>query len=90
MYKINKRNQTDFFKPLNKTEQDRLKELFIRIQWLEKKVEEREKTHSASSNLYRKELSATLWAIDYINAHNKKIIESESLKGKGINAKTNI
>jgi predicted adenine nucleotide alpha hydrolase (AANH) superfamily ATPase len=73
----------DFFKPLNQREQGRLKELWIRAEWLKQKMEQREKEFSNSSNLYRKEYSATLWAFDYINAHNKKIVESNEKLGKG-------
>lgn len=77
MYIRNKRHQTDFFKPLNKKELDRLEELETRANWLENKARSREFLHpnTLSSNLYRKELSATRWAIDYIKAHNQQILD---------------
>jgi len=75
MYTRDKNRPTNFFKPLNKREKDRLMMLWKRCKWLEKKAEERDKEFKSSSNFYRQEYSAILWAHDYILAHNKKIEE---------------
>lgn len=68
----------DFFKPLNKREQGRMDQLWKRAEWLREKSEQRDKEFESSSNLYRREYSALLWAIDYIYAHNKKLQAQEN------------
>ena len=73
MYTRDKNKPTDFFKPLNKRELDRLHQLWNRAEWLRKKSDKRDKEFDSSSNLYRREYSAILWAYDYITKHNNKI-----------------
>lgn len=69
-------DDNNFFRPLKKRELDRVHELWIRAQWLKEKADKRDKeSEYGASNLYRKELSATLWAHDYILAHNEKLLE---------------
>lgn len=75
MYSRDSQNY-DFFKPLNKREQDRLSELWKRAEWLKEKAKKRDdESEYGASNLYRKEYSAILWAHDYILAHNKKLLD---------------
>ena len=76
MYTRDKTKTTDFFKPLNKREKDRLHQLWRRAEWLKQKAKERDDRLDSSANLYRREYSAILWAHDYITEHNKKIENS--------------
>lgn len=63
-------------KKLSSREKNRLKVLWKRVIWLEEKAKKADADKNRDGGFYRQEMSAFMWAHDYILAHKKEICEN--------------